>query len=423
MKFFRTFLLAFCYNIIIFNYISEILDFFGHIPGYAKKEHPEISDILEVIILGVSLAFFLPSEFKKPSQVIIWFLYLTHFVPTIYQNIFIFYNIEFSILIWFEFLVLLLLYRLTFQSQEISSEIKEEPKVLPWIQMVLLAAANFYIFSALGFKINLTDIYEVYGIRAEFKDYVAEIKDPIIPYLILIFPFSVASFSLLNSLVYFKWNPKNLIIIFLSFFICFQVFQNAGFKSIALTPIFVIILYFIFKWTKNNMVFFLWALLLLFLILPLFTDLSRPVYFTYYHAMRRIFLASGLNVNYFYDYLKNMPVGYYSDTPYFVSMIYFKTPGSANTGFLGDAFGKFYPVGLFFFYAILIFIFKVLDIIANEKNNSFIFALSIIYSYLIINSSLTTVLVSYGLLLLLILLIVRFSSFKVVLNQLIKFSD
>ncbi|MCX7650354.1 MAG: hypothetical protein N2050_07365 [Flavobacteriales bacterium] len=319
--------------------------------------------------------------------------------------------------------MLLLLYRLTFQSQEISSEIKEEPKVLPWIQMVLLAAANFYIFSVLGFKINLTGIYEVYDIRAEFKEYVAEIKDPIIPYLILIFPFSVASFSLLNSLVYFKWNPKNLIIIFLSVFICFQVFQNAGFKSIALTPIFVIILYFVFKWTKNNMELFLLALILLFLIFPLFTDLSRPVYFTYYHAMRRIFLASGLNVNYFYDYLKDLPVGYYSDTPYFVSMIYFKTPGSANTGFLGDAFGKFYPLGLFFFYAILIFIFKVLDIIANEKNNSFIFALSIIYSYLIVNSSLTTVLVSYGLLLLLILLIVRFSSFKIVLNQLIKFSD
>ena len=114
-----------------------------------------------------------------------------------------------------------------------------------------------------------------------------------------------------------------------------------------------------------------------------------------YHWIRRVFISPGMNTTYFFVYL------YYFDVfkgypPEIVSKYYYGTDGSANAGLFGDAIGRFGVLGLFLNSFLLLMSLKFLDSLSRSGDPIVSGSLSFLAGYAISNSSLSTVLFSYG---------------------------
>lgn len=397
---------TFIFSVIIYNLSVDILKYFSHVPGYSLVNNINFYDMLPYIIVSIIPAFFININYKKSSDLILWFVYYTHVVPSVILHplIVIKYTFLWSYILILFFTVTVLLNKIKF-NKNVSVNISFNK-----FNMILIFISMFFIsvlIVTFGINLNLPDITDVYGLRREY----VEKSNLLSGYIAIMGGYVVAPFLLLYGIVTFKINKKiSLLFIVLSIFLSFQIFANSGFKSVAFSSIISLLLFLYLRIVFNFGFSFSISIPIFILFIIFISDIFN-LEIVLYHWFRRTFIDTGINVNFFYEYISQRNLLYLDNAPNIISNYYYNTNGSANSGLLGDSFARLNYFGFFINGFIFLIVLKVSDkITSNINNKNFVMSLFLPTSYAISNSSITTIFLTYGFLLLIVLLVLSKNS-------------
>jgi hypothetical protein len=272
---------------------------------------------------------------------------------------------------------------------------------------LLLAAA---LITTLGLSLAFPSYSEIYARRQEYKD-VALAQSGALGYIVLVSAYCFCPF-LLSTAVHFIIKGERyvsaLVLAAMAVISALAVFNAAAFKSsLAVLLVASVLPTFLSSrfgknlkhptlalvWILNG---FAWMLLILHWI-----DRTSPWLL---HFFRRIFVLPGMNPWFYLDRFGLWSFQWVREAPGIISTEFFGTSGSANSGLIGSGFSLSGLAGVFINFAL----FGVWIVMANAVSRSapvaVTYPVGIIFGYLFANSAVSTVYVSYGGVLILILL-------------------
>lgn len=385
-----------CLAIVYLVAMVRSCDVFAYVPGYDRCQIPSAEDALPYLMIAVLPAFLLPVR-PTAGTGIIWIVYFMHVFGAVMAAPFVsnttqgatffslFVSLSFILVSWLSKLI-----RIPFVRVGISFNIFNV------CLFAALAGALTYLLVTFPINFKLPSIYDVYDVRAEFIETMEDNAGGIGGYVMLISAYSLVPIGIISSFSLYR-NNKFLQILFLltSFFMMISVYSAAAFKSSVFVFALVIAVYLFIgdKYPFRRM-------LLMFSVISisaLLLDISNIHHDSLIHWFRRVFIVPGLNVQFYlseFGFFNNTPV---PDAPLLISQTYFGTDGSANAGLYGNglARGGWQGIGL------VLFIFCLILVVADTVGGRIPLRISISLlfpsAYALANSSITTVLLSYGL--------------------------
>ncbi len=247
-----------------------------------------------------------------------------------------------------------------------------------------------------GLNFNMPSIDDVYEVRHRYTENLKLIGSPLLGYIIIIGGYALAPFLILLSIKSFKVNNILSIMLFtLSLLISIQIYANTGFKSVAFASIVSFVTYFVFVRIKNIGYFLAMSIsigTLLFILISYFINVDMVIN----HWFRRVFVLPGILVSYYFEYIVIGGKLNLENAARVISIEYFGTNGSANSGFIGSGLAKLNILGVFINSILLIIIMKIADFIAEKSDINLALSLFIITAYALANSSTTTIFLTYG---------------------------
>ncbi|MGL1106050.1 hypothetical protein ACSTLM_17915 [Vibrio parahaemolyticus] len=278
----------------------------------------------------------------------------------------------------------------------------KKTEYLMWALLILCLAP---VISAHGIKFNLNAFYfDVYDIRRESRENNTF--------------FSVYGYFWLAKVIcpigiIFALERKKAFMLIIFSMILMYLFMTTGHKSVFLTVLIIMGLYFGKPCYESKVNYFLSACLLLFIsvrVVSYFSDFILPESLL---VRRLFFIPALLNIFYFdffdnnYVYYSSSYLSYFMDYPYsatipqVIGQHFFNSDEmSANNGYLSDGFANFGSVGVFFNVLISSLVIKIFkDYNVPVKYSGLIF----VTFYAIQGSAMSTMLFTHGGLLLVLL--------------------
>lgn len=368
---------------------------FKDVEGYGNFKVDSLYFLLSGIML-ILASFLLPTCINAISNSILWLVYFYHVIP----SVFFFHAVTQTSLLHSVFFTAIILVAYVFFANVILRLNCGHLKLfLLDVRTSFLIFGIFVVISFLillndfGFSLKPPSIYDVYGLRAEYKDNVSLIGG----YAAIFNGYVFSPILMFFGFVFFKKNKfiYALLCVFISLVLSYHVYASAGFKSVAFMSFTVLIytaIFFIFNkvdfGTIHSMVFFVVVGVASIFYIIGFEDIAL-------HWVRRSLIMPGINSAYYYLYQISYGFDNLIPAPLIISNFYYGTTGSANTGLIGDGI---YRYGIHFFW-INIFYFvlslKLIDIIIGYRSRMFS-SLFVPAAYAFANSSITTVFVTYG---------------------------
>ena len=392
------FLLFTCVFIVLtYQLAYDVCKYFAIIPGFNCNQYPLTYEYYLYGLIAFFPALFVPYNGKNPSAIFINIIYFFHVIPSVLlipktiEGYFL-ESIIWALTISTLFMIIVVLSKGTHLSLP---RIKNQMGLFIIFMLSMVAITfSIIIVSRHGFKFEIPNITDVYGLREEFK----ENSDSITLYATLLGGYFVSPILILIA-INRKFDLFSKVLISISLLLIFIIFSSSGIKSIAFASIVTIFFYFLIKKIKNfglSLIIFITSLIGFAFTLFKLTSIDL----IYIHWLRRIQVVPGLNTSRFFEYfiLKSDSItnSNYSP-PKLISQYYYGTSGSANAGIFGDAVGRFGLTGLLINSTILLLILILLNAITNKNNSNILAAMMILIGYAACNSSLLTVLLSYGL--------------------------
>ena len=406
--------IIFFYSIYVHYLYALIGNTFYYVEGYNFNLAIPFYYSALTIIFSVIPAFFFNIRNSLPSNYVLTILYLIHIIPSIVFFPFCCKDINFNNLIWLIFISLsyasfILFYNIlgNFRINMKRIYIKKMSKYLKpsryyFLLFVMSLFALLYLFHTFkGFK-NIS-IFHVYEIRHIYKENV----DKLTAYFVINVGYILSPF--LTIVAFEKKSLYGFIYLILGIILSLIIFTNTGFKSVAFMWVYVIFWFFVFKkFNISNLAFKVVFVFILSIWIINLIGFILNLDFLYLHWIRRLILSAGMNTTYFYDYITSNELYFLNNAPNVISLQYFGTNGSANTGLLGDGFTRYRYVGVFLNYLLLFFILKILDslFLKLRDNNHKCIMIAMLFpiSYALSYSKTSSILLTYGLILLIILM-------------------
>ena len=375
---------------------AEICEVFSRIPGYSCRDISAMEAFFFSFI-AVLPAFLLPIN-NNAGTGIIWIVYLFHVNSGM---IALPYFIDVGLRDLYFALFITISYALL---SVLSSRIRVTPPIIKVSQIsilllliVVIGGGLLMLWSFFSIRLEIPSIYDVYGVRADYKETLLRSGNPIAGYLPMLSGFLFAPISI--YLTFHFVETKRFILGFVFGFMAvahsFSVYSVTGFKSVAF--LFIATLGFLVLLRKApRPVYRMCFLVLAVFIVSAFIatiGLSETVF---HHWVRRVLLVPGMNLAYYYDIIGFWNLNGMDNAPSRISHIIYRTDGSANSGLIGNGLARGGILGLLinygFFYGFIVLINSVTRDIPKYVSVSLAFPASYAFS----NSSVTTVYLSYG---------------------------
>jgi len=403
-------ILVFIYILVIVLSFERICSIFSTVQGYQCESSSIFLYIFNGLLL-VALSSILPVTDKRVSSVFAWLLFYFHVTPSV-----LFFS-SITGANFFESMVFIVpvLISCTFLFMVSRAKlltilfVRIPGRVLDLSIIFIFLAFSVLIVQNLGLKLDAPSITDVYGVRADYKKSVSNL----VSYIVVLSGFFLSPVLIVLGIYKFGQNQRCLaaLFFFMSFSLSYLIFSSAGFKSIAFMPLvtffgclfFLKVRYFglALNFAFLGLLVFSWTLIFLF-------DFGIVLD----HWVRRSLVVPGMNVAYFYEYIDFNGVSRDIHYPSVISKTYYGTDGSANSGFIGDGVSRF-GTGFFWINILLVlFYVKIPDVFSRRYASPYIAALFISSAYALSNSSITTVLITYGFIPLVIFCLLFQRSFK-----------
>lgn len=386
--------MVFLYLVLLNYSIDHVCFVFSDVQGYQCGAQ-ELSSAALAWVLLMIIGLSIPITGQSYSSCLLWLLYYFHVVPTM----FVFIRLSgvdsgdfktFALLVFVSFLTLIYASRIKFPAVQL---IYFKSGVSHWLLATCVVLFVFFVVSNLGFSFSPPSIDDVYSVRAEYKDRVT----PLVGYLAVLTGYFLSPAFVVLASVYWgeAAKTKSLLLICIASFLSYMIYSSAGFKSVAFMPVVTLLSCLLFR-RFNNVGLLLNVLFLLLLVVAwgLFVVFDLGILLE--HWVRRALVVPGMTVAYFYDYSLSHGAGSYVSLPNIISKTYFGTDGSANAGFIGDGIAR-YGINLFWVNILSLFIFvRIPEIFLGRLEGPYVSALFISTAYALSNSSITTVIFTYG---------------------------
>lgn len=396
IRFFLIFLIS-IYIICFFFFTLDVLNYFSDVEGYNIEYNFSLTHLICIYLFSIVPIIILPIKGRKPSYVILWFVYFSHIIPTIVFVPIISKNFFWSymIILFFSIMVFLSNIKIKLKIKLFSFNFKDI--YLYSFLLVIFLFSLIIIIGTYGLSFDLPNITDVYSVREKFINN----SNFLSSYVSVITGYIISPFLLLLGVNLFQYNGRQrrlgLIFMLFSILLSIQIYASSGLKSVAFASFVCLSFYIFIKNVKNIGIFFVIIITFSFFFLMLISNLFiiEKLDILLYHWFRRVFIVPGMNVNYFFDYIVSNNLLTLKGAPLIISEYYYGTSGSANSGLIGDSFTKYNYIGFIINGFIFLFILKLSDYIIDSRS-SIGLSLMIPIAYAISNSSITTVFFTYG---------------------------
>lgn len=391
-------LMTLLYIFLLSSTIDEVCIYFQAVPGHSCfTGWHNIYYFFYILVIFISI--FIPIFEKKPSTLILNFLFLFCFIPSL---IYFPKQIEdnylslvlYSLYMFFSFCFLIFAsyFRINVKSIKLSSNFFDYFIIVICVLFILIIVNNY------GFSFTVPNITDVYGVRESYKENSTSLSS----YAVILGGYVISPLIILLAVIY-----KRLIMLYLglplAFTLIYVIFSSSGIKSIAFSSIAIIFFYYLFKRVNHIGYILLLVFNLIFLLNILVYKYIWNDSIIFLHWLRRVVVAPGSTSSKFleYFYINENPI--IGNAPLFISEYYFNISGSANTGFFVEGVGRFGWYGLIINTLLLGVCLIFLNYLSDKVNKNLLICLLVMVSYAICNTSFMTVLFSYGLLLIILL--------------------
>lgn len=266
-----------------------------------------------------------------------------------------------------------------------------------------------FVVRDFGFALTLPSLYDVYGVRAEFRLH-AQAASGVSRYSLFWLCYALIPLLLTISLSLFKKHRLAMVfLVVYCFGVALYIFAFTGFKSAALAVPAVFTAYFLFRYIGYvinipALFFILFVSGLLFFLLG--------YDFALVHILRRIFVVSGLNHSYFLEYYSAHPPAVLAHSllqqlavypvdnapPFAIGAYYYGSAlTSANSGIFADAFANFGFIGIPLAGLVLGIVLYFLDVVSRGIDIKIVGPPLVVTAYVLAYSGILTVLNTYGL--------------------------
>lgn len=412
--------LFFVLGIIMFKYILDLYykvyaPLFSYL-GFKFQEQDEFTYIL-VFSIVILTAIILPLKYKKPSNIFLLFLYLMSYIPVtvLYSfdasastNGFLFYT--------FFIIGLSLVNHVKFPILKSKSNFVNH-RTHTYILYSLIILFLGILIAHYGIALNVKNYGDIYDVRSSFKEIAQKNKLLAISFSWMANVFTI--FLLTISLSKKKWS-----FVLLALIIQFYLFNLGGNKSVFMLPIFIsFIIFAIYFFKELSLLFILFSFVLMSYGLY-FYDFVINDHFSIISSIfiRRNFFVTANLYFYYIDYFtinpndffaKSFPFNmffdsyYQAEPPHIIGREYIRSTGvamHANGNFLADLYYNFSWFGYFIGFVVIQLYISIIDTIAINKNYLVIIPIATIPVISLMNSGLIVNLISFGLVLIVLLL-------------------
>lgn len=405
--------LAFILNYTIFYSYKNIFSVAFHYLKfyYFEKDNFELALAFTYALIP---AFFIKTELKKPSDILVLFLYLFSYGPAIIIGLVCTTDSFFSSVSYYNVLLSCIVSLIFLKrSHLIFSPIRTSGLDLRSFIALLLFLDSFALFY-LSTQFSFGDFAElarldVYETRSQVK---SQLTDPVSPYLFGLVAYALGPFLMALGLL-----SRRYWLLIIGMTSNLLIFGLQGSKTAIFLIPFIIVLYFLTKARTSHVIYFS-LLILIVLIFSVWIDSVNSLQISSY-LNRRVFAVPGLLTRVYYDIFSDEStynwtysfLRFYEKSihdltpPHLIGKLYFGDVNmSANANVWADGFANNIPFGPFLITFFMILLFWAVDNVSdkNPRLAILVFA-STIYPFT--NSSFFTSLLTHGFLWSLILFI------------------
>jgi hypothetical protein len=386
---------------------------------YGESYNPAPDGSLELALLLCAVpSLWLPIAVSRPSQVILWMLYLLGYVPSILVPLYVLGTgfdgvYPFTLMIAVSFVLLSLMQWLPrgeMPSAPVKSVRAFDASARAFENSVLLLAFGLgaYIALAFGVSLDIPDPSSVYDVRSAFKLALGASSLPLVPYAV------AWSANVVNPLLMLIGLRSRRTVLFVSgAAIELLVYNTTAFKS-ALFAIVLVIPLLVLLAPRRRHVFGSRIALSAAALIPvsLTWDRASGSLFATDLVLHRLIMLPGQLVADYYQYfsehvtygLRHSIFGFLGPAPYelgppnLIGAVYFGNPiTSANANIWGDAFANFGLLGIPVFTVALGLFLVVLDRAARGRDLRVTGTLAGLMTIQLANSGLLTTMANLGL--------------------------
>lgn len=420
----RTAALTLAYWLVILGiYRTLISPSYGYTDmGWSSPQFVPLA--LNAMIVAL-LSFALPKFMEKPSDYILWLLFLTVIVGTsivplasgrLDDN-------EAVGLCVLSSAALVTLRLLTLRvrresSQAIPKRALQKMEISAGsyglVILILTSCVSGYVFYQVGFSLLLPNLNDVYALRLDFRDTLSGLP-AIVGYAI-----PIASNVLIPLLLVLGIELRRLV----SMVVPAVVFQLAMFgvdgqRLVLVTPLIVVALYAVYrKRERIKSVYFLSGVGLLSVLAAAVTRLTGDL-LALELLVRRVILIPGQLVGGYFDYFQGHGYAYLqhsrvvnwtgalTEAPSYLigDFMFGSSIQNANVNFIGDGFANFGYFGVFLFAVVTGLVLRVLDLVSVDIPSRISVSVVASTGLVLANSSVLTALITNGVLVLIALLL------------------
>jgi hypothetical protein len=378
---------------------------------YGTSYNPADDGSLELALFLCAIpSFWLPIAVSRPSQVLVWLLYLLAYIPSLLVPLYVLGTgfdgvFPLTLMIVFSFVVLSLMQWLPRGAlpSPVTSVRRFENGVL-----VLAIALGIYIALAFGVSFDIPDPSSVYDVRSAFKEALGASSLPLVPYAV------AWSGNVVNPLLMLMGLRSRRIGLFLSGAVIeLLVYNTTGFKS-ALYAITLVVPLMLLLGSRRRRFFGPGIAIIAAALIPiaLIWDQTSGSLFATDLVLHRLIMLPGQLVADYYQYfsqnvtyeLRHSILGFLGPAPYelgppnLIGEVYFGNPiTSANANLWGDAFANFGLIGIPVFTVGLGLFLVLLDRVAVGRDLRVTGTLAGLMAIQLCNSGLLTTIANLGL--------------------------
>ena len=396
---------VFLFFMVYYVALFSVCNRFYFVQGYDRCEIPPYFVVLFFFGLAASIGLLLPIR-QSASSVVIWTVYLMNVFGSVALYPYFINQISFSGLIYVIMVVvsfvvsarIISYFHLNFKYVVFST-------TSLYIMLTVFTLFLLFIFvSTFGLRFQYASIFDVYDVRDNFKDVLRESGGRITSYATLLIGFLFSPLLFLVGSLALRTNLLlGILMIVVGLFAGSQIYASAAFKSVAAISALSILFSLTIRKSKvpfQRFLFSIFGLISLMLILQI-TNLNTSAID---HWFRRAFISPGMNTIFYFEEFGWFTIGNSASAPLTISLDYYGSAGSANSGLYGNGFARGGLLGILFNLSLLIVFCIFLDGVARFTPSLSCFPMAVVIGDAFSNSAATTVMVSYGGVLLLVLL-------------------
>ena len=387
----------------LWAYIEILATVYGY-EGFRYNSDPVLA--AKACSLSLAPAFWIPTRFGRPSQVVYWILYLFVVVPTMVVTVYSYRGTStealfscFTILGAFGLLSLIYkvplssLPRLRLQQQQF------------WIGVIILSVL-FYavIFASFGVHFGFTSLSEVYTLRSQYKRTLSSLPS-LVEYAV-----DWQSYVLNPMLIALGLISRRKAAVVVGVVGQILIYQITGFRTVLFSATFLFVLFITLRSSTRfaTRLLFTWAaaialstvlylragsLLLCGLVVQRLTGLPGLLtgfYFLFFSSHPKMLLSHSI-----FKHFIQSPYG--MEPPLLIGTTYFPGSGTyANANLWADAFANFGYVGVFAFTGLLALVLWMYDSITVDHDLRFAALVLGIPAIALANAGLLTSLLTHG---------------------------